>query len=54
MPLYPNDRELWKSSAHTCQPSDHLPLWVRIDSWIEDEQLDTIRAGGWQRRLRSI
>lgn len=44
-PLYPNDPELWKGSKHTYQLSDHLPLWVQIDSWIEDEQLNSVLAG---------
>lgn len=26
----------------TYQLSDHLPLWIQIDTWIEDEQLDQI------------
>lgn len=26
----------------TYQMSDHLPLWVQLDTWIEDEQLDQI------------
>lgn len=27
-------------TAFTYELSDHLPLWVHIDTWIEDEQLD--------------
>jgi endonuclease/exonuclease/phosphatase family metal-dependent hydrolase len=26
----------------TFQMSDHLPLWIMIDTWIEDEQLNSI------------
>ncbi len=26
----------------TYQMSDHLPLWVSVDTWIEDEQLDQL------------
>jgi endonuclease/exonuclease/phosphatase family metal-dependent hydrolase len=26
----------------TYQMSDHLPLWVQLDTWIEDEQLDQV------------
>lgn len=29
----------------TYQMSDHLPLWIEIDTWIEDEQLDSIIEG---------
>jgi len=41
-PLFPKNKGLWKGSAHTYQLSDHLPLWAQIDTWIEDEQLDSI------------
>jgi endonuclease/exonuclease/phosphatase family metal-dependent hydrolase len=30
----------------TYQMSDHLPLWVQLDTWIEDEQLDQILNRG--------
>ena len=36
--LYP---DLTKSKF-TFQISDHLPLWIEIDTWIEDEQLEQI------------
>ena len=26
----------------TYQMSDHLPLWIQLDTWIEDEQLDSV------------
>ena len=26
----------------THELSDHLPLWIEIDTWIEDEQLDAV------------
>ena len=29
----------------TYQMSDHLPLWIQLDTWIEDEQLDSVLAG---------
>ncbi len=28
--------------AFTYQLSDHLPLWVQLDTWIDDEELDQI------------
>ena len=28
----------------TYQMSDHLPLWIQLDMWIEDEQLDSVLA----------
>ena len=28
--------------AFTYQLSDHLPLWVKLDTWIDDEELDQI------------
>ena len=29
----------------THQLSDHLPLWIEVDSWIEGEQLDAVIRG---------
>ena len=29
-------------AAFTYQMSDHLPLWVQLDTWIDDEELDQI------------
>ena len=29
----------------THQLSDHLPLWIEVDTWIEGEQLDAIIRG---------
>ncbi|MCH7692480.1 MAG: endonuclease/exonuclease/phosphatase family protein [Proteobacteria bacterium] len=29
-------------NAFTYQLSDHLPLWVQLDTWIDDEELDQI------------
>ena len=43
-PLFPKNPEVCKGSNHTYQLSDHLPLWVEIDTWIEDEQLDSVLA----------
>ena len=43
-PLFPDNPELLQRKKHTYQLSDHLPLWVQIDTWIEDEQLDSILA----------
>ena len=28
----------------TYQLSDHLPLWVEVDTWVEDEELDAVLA----------
>ena len=39
--LYP---ELDSRRDFTYQLSDHLPLWVQLDTWIEDEQLDAVLA----------
>lgn len=36
--LFPN----LSKNNFTYQLSDHLPLWIEIDSWIEDEQLSGI------------
>ena len=36
--LYPD----LSKSKFTFQLSDHLPLWIEVDTWIEDEQLDQI------------
>ncbi len=33
----PQDKE-----DFTYQLSDHLPRWVQLDTWIEDEELDQI------------
>lgn len=35
-PLYP---ELSSIRDFTYQMSDHLPLWIQLDTWIEDERL---------------
>lgn len=38
-------KELFPSlskTKFTHQLSDHLPLWIEVDTWIEDEQLDQI------------
>lgn len=42
--LYPD----FDKHDFTFQLSDHLPLWVQLDTWIEDEQLNAIiaRSGG--------
>jgi exonuclease III len=37
--LYP---KIKNKTDFTYQMSDHLPLWVQIDTWVEDEQLDQI------------
>lgn len=36
--LYPD----LSNHEFTFQLSDHLPLWIEVDTWIEDEQLDQI------------
>ena len=38
-PLYP---EIDSLHEFTFEMSDHLPLWIRLDTWIEDEQLDSM------------
>ena len=40
--LYP---EIDSLRDFTYQMSDHLPLWIQLDTWIEDEQLDSVLAG---------
>ena len=40
--LYP---EIESLRDFTYQMSDHLPLWIQLDTWIEDEQLDSVLAG---------
>ena len=40
-PLYP---EIDSVRDFTYQMSDHLPLWIQLDTWIEDEQLDSVLA----------
>jgi endonuclease/exonuclease/phosphatase family metal-dependent hydrolase len=39
--LYPHAREMTKHEF-TFEMSDHLPLWVQIDTDVEDERLDQI------------
>ena len=36
--LYP---ELTKKLDFTFEMSDHLPVWIQLDTWIEDERLVT-------------
>ena len=38
-PLYP---EIDSRHEFTFELSDHLPLWIQLDTWIEDEQLDSM------------
>ena len=40
--LYP---EIEPLRDFTYQMWDHLPLWIQLDPWIEDEQLDSVLAG---------
>ena len=40
--LYP---EIESPRDFTYQMSDHLPLWIQLDTWIEDEQLDAVLSG---------
>ncbi|WP_308909989.1 endonuclease/exonuclease/phosphatase family protein [Pseudokordiimonas caeni] len=40
-PLFP---ELTQE-AFTFQLSDHLPLWIQVDVWIEDEQINSVLLG---------
>ena len=37
--LYP---EIDSLHEFTFELSDHLPLWIQLDTWIEDEQLDSM------------
>ena len=37
-PLYP---EVGPVRDFTYQLSNHLPLWIQLDTWIEDERLDS-------------
>lgn len=37
--LYP---EIDSLHEFTFELSDHLPLWIQLDTWIEDEQLDSV------------
>ncbi len=37
--LYP---EIDSLHEFTFEMSDHLPLWIQLDTWIEDEQLDSM------------
>ena len=37
--VYP---EIDSLHGFTFELSDHLPLWNELDTWIEDEQLDTV------------
>ncbi len=39
--LFPDLNE----AKFTRQMSDHLPLWIEVDTWIEDEQLDAVING---------
>ena len=38
-PLYPEIDSLY---GFTFEMSDHLPLWIQLDTWIEDEQFDSM------------
>ena len=38
-PLYP---EIDSRHKFTFEISDHLPLWIQLDTWIEDERLDSM------------
>ena len=38
-PLYPEIDSRYK---FTFELSDHLPLWIQLDTWMEDEQLDSM------------
>lgn len=38
-------------SAYTYQLSDHLPLWVQLDTWTDDEDLDQL-IGSKRKRAR--
>ena len=38
-PLYP---EIGSLREFTYEMSDHLPLWIQLDTWIEDERLDSM------------
>jgi endonuclease/exonuclease/phosphatase family metal-dependent hydrolase len=40
--LFPGTSE--SHDAYTFQISDHLPLWVQLDTWTEDEELDQLIA----------
>lgn len=40
--LYP---EIDSLRDFTYQMSDHLPLWIQLDTWIEDEQIDSMLTG---------
>lgn len=33
---------IMSKAGFTYQLSDHLPLWVQLDTWIDDEELDQI------------
>ena len=38
-------REIDLLRDFTYQMSDHLPLWIQLDTWIEDEQVDSGLTG---------
>lgn len=40
-PLY---RDIESLHEFTFEMSDHLPVWIPLDTWIEDEQLDSMLA----------
>ncbi len=43
--LFPADEySEMTQTAFTYQISDHLPLWVQIDTWVDDEELDQFLA----------
>ena len=39
MEHYPH---IMSKAGFTYPLSDHLPLWVQLDTWIDDEELDQI------------
>ena len=41
-PLYSAHPDLLQRRKFTYELSDHLPLWIQVNAWIEDEQLDAI------------
>ena len=41
--LFPREQyPRMEKTGFTYQMSDHLPLWVQLDTWIDDEELDQI------------
>jgi hypothetical protein len=44
--LFPEDKyPKMTKELFTYEISDHLPLWVQLDTWVDDEQLDQFLAG---------